>query len=181
MTAFQTHYDDFLVGTVPPERNEAPVPQVTVCYVAIMDQLRRTIMGLGVRLVIVFWDECKVAVRNRKGQVYRLLGETTETERVRWLQGNEQSERVSDGERKINISIRCEWMLRSADQLSIIFCLTEDGEVAARQHISFGIPHGVVALVRLRDSLSHPDLPALLQPSPASITDLGVGAVPKHH
>lgn len=87
--------------------------------------------------------------------------------------------RVSDGDRKINISIRCDWILQSADQLSIIFCLTEDGESAVRQHIPVGVPHDVVALVRLRDSLSHPDLPALLQPSPAVISDLRVGAVPK--
>lgn len=71
MTAGQTHYDDFLVGTIPSERNEAPVAQVTVCDLAIMDQLHRTIMGPGVRLLMVFCrEEGKVAVRNGKGQVY---------------------------------------------------------------------------------------------------------------
>lgn len=182
VAAGQTHYDDFLVGTVPSERHEAPVAQVSVCDLAIMDQLHRTIMGPGVRLLKVFCrDECKVAVRNGKGQVYRLLDETTEAERACWLPGKEKSERVSDGERKIKRSVRCDWIQGSADQLSIILCLTEDGESAVRQHVPVGVPHGVVALVRLRDSLSHPDLAALLQPSPAGSTGLRVGAVPKHH
>lgn len=69
----------------------------------------------------------------------------------------------------------------SASQLSIIFCLTADSESAVRQHISIDVPHGVVALVHLRDSLSHPDLPTLLQPSSASITSLSVCSVPKHN
>lgn len=75
----QTHNDNFLLGTIHPKRNEALVAQVTVCYLALADQLHRTIIGPGVRLVkggrlrVLSGDENKVAVRNRKGQAHGLL------------------------------------------------------------------------------------------------------------
>lgn len=75
----KAHYDNFLFGTVASERNEAPVAEVTVRYLAFVDQLRKTIMGPGVRVVkggflrVLCRDEHKVAMRNRKGDVYGLL------------------------------------------------------------------------------------------------------------
>lgn len=101
MTAFQTRDNDFPVEAIPSDRNEVPEAHVTVCYLAIMDQLRRTILGHGVELVVVICrNECKNGVRNGKGQVYRFLNGTTETERVCWLQGNEQREGECQMERK---------------------------------------------------------------------------------
>lgn len=111
----QTHNDNFLGGTIHSKRNEALVAQVTVCYLAPVDQLHRTIIRPGVVLVkggflrVLSRNESKVAVRNRKGQANGLLAKTSEVERMGWLQDHEQSKRVSDGKREINISIRCEW------------------------------------------------------------------------
>lgn len=144
-----------------------------------MDQLHSTRTERGLGLVrVLCGDECKDAVRNGKGQVYRLPDQTVEMERVRWLQGDEQRERESVRWRekdKPKFNRSC-----SVDQLGIVFCLTEDAESAVRQHVPAGVPHDVVALVCLRDSLGHPELPALLQPTPAGMGDLQVGAVPKH-
>lgn len=75
----KAHYDNFLVGTVVFDRNEAPVAQVTAHYFAFMDQLRGTIMGPGVRVImggflrVLCRDEHKVAMRKKKGEVYGLL------------------------------------------------------------------------------------------------------------
>lgn len=56
-----------------------------------------------------------------------------------------------------------------------------DSEGAAGHHLPRVVPHGVIALVRLRHPLGHPDLPAAQQPSPASIAGLGVRPVPEHN
>lgn len=69
----------------------------------------------------------------------------------------------------------------SCNQLSIIFRLTADSQSALWQHIPVDVFHCVVALVSLRDSLSHPDLPALLQPPSAGVAGLGVCSFPKHN
>lgn len=57
--------------------------------------------------------------------------------------------------------------------------LTTDSEGAAGHDLPPAISHGVVALVRLRHSLGHPDPPSPQQPPPAHIAGLGVRPVPQ--
>lgn len=59
--------------------------------------------------------------------------------------------------------------------------LTSDNEDAVGQHVPLDVSHGVVALVDLRHSLGHPDLPAVQQPASPSVARLGVRLVPQHN
>lgn len=56
--------------------------------------------------------------------------------------------------------------------------LTTDKEDAARQGLSIVVSQGIVALVCLRYSLRHPDLPTMQQPPPASVR---VRPIPQHN
>lgn len=58
--------------------------------------------------------------------------------------------------------------------------LTADSEGAAGQDLPTVVSHRVVALVRLRHPLGHPDLPTLQQPPPAHVVCLSVRSVPQH-
>lgn len=58
--------------------------------------------------------------------------------------------------------------------------LTADSEGAAGQDLATVVSHCVVALVRLRHPLSHPDFPAPQKPPPAHVACLGVRSVPQH-
>lgn len=58
--------------------------------------------------------------------------------------------------------------------------LTTNREGAPRQHVPVHVHYGVVALVRLGDSLCHPGLPPAQQPPPTHVARFRVGSVPQN-
>lgn len=98
-------------------------------------------------------------------------------------EGNEKHEMASDRKEKTEYG-HYRWQdpsLQTFVKSGRVQLLTTDSEGAARHHFPVCVFHRVVALVCLRHSLGHPDLPLSQQPPPPSTAGVGVRPVPQYY